>query len=409
MKSKPLNGKRLLMLGGIRNQVPVIKKAQELGCYVISGDIYPDNYSHKFSDEYRNINVIDEEQVLQAAEELKVDGIMSYTVDPGVFAAAYACEKLGLPYAGPYESVRLLQNKDLFREFLIKNGFNSPKMFMSQSKEEASERIDELTLPVIVKPVDSAGSKGVTKVEDISDLNEAFDVALQYSISKRVIIEEFIVPEGHPSDSDCFSLNGELIFFSMSDQYFDKLSPNPYTPAGFIWPSSVDPRKQSFLKNELQRLIDLLGMGSSLYNVETRVGEEGKAYIMECSPRGGGNRISEVLSMKTGVDFIENSIYAALGNEHLMNFNQNKADEYWGELILHSNEDGIYKDIFIDESIQQYIVETDLWVKPGDEVKAFDMANTTIGTMIVKSKHREDIEKILEDFSRLVKIKLKWR
>lgn len=406
MKSKPLNGKRLLMLGGIRNQVPVIKKAQELGCYVISGDIYPDNYSHKFSDEYRNINVIDEEQVLQAAEELKVDGIMSYTVDPGVFAAAYACEKLGLPYAGPYESVRLLQNKDLFREFLIKNGFNSPKMFMSQSKEEASERIDELTLPVIVKPVDSAGSKGVTKVEDISDLNEAFDVALQYSISKRVIIEEFIVPEGHPSDSDCFSLNGELIFFSMSDQYFDKLSPNPYTPAGYIWPSSVDHRKQNFLKDELKRLIDLLGMGSSLYNVETRIGKDGKAYIMECSPRGGGNRISEVLSMKTGVDFIENSIYAALGNEHLMNFNQNKADEYWGELILHSNDDGIYKDILIDESIQQYIVETDLWVKSGDEVNAFDMANTMIGTLIIKSRCREDVENILENNVDLVKIKL---
>lgn len=407
MKSKHLKGKRLLILGGLRNQVPVIRKAQELGCYVISGDIYPDNYSHKFSDEYRYINVVDNEQVFLAAKELNVDGIMSFAVDAGVSAAAYACEKLGLPHTGSYKSVRILQNKHLFREFLKNNGFNAPKMYRSTTKEEAVERISELTLPVIVKPVDSAGSKGVTKVEDIFNLDNAFDLALRFSISKQVIIEEFITPNGHPSDSDCFSINGELVFFSMSDQYFDKEAPNPFTPSGYIWCSSMQKNKQQNIRNDLQRLISLLDMKSGIYNVESRMGCNGEVYLMECSPRGGGPRLAEIVSMKTGIDFIENSVFAALNQEHLMSFNQINSDEYWGELILHSNKDGIYRDLAVDESVKQYIVETDLWVKPGDEVKAFDMANTTIGTMIVKSRCREDIERILENHTDFVKVKLK--
>ena len=100
-----------MLLGGIRYLLPVIKTAHELGCYVITADYLPGNIAHKYSDEYINVSIIDKETVLKVAQEKKIDGIMSFGVDPGVVAASYVQNKMGLPSFGPFESIEILQNK----------------------------------------------------------------------------------------------------------------------------------------------------------------------------------------------------------------------------------------------------------------------------------------------------------
>ena len=117
--------KKLLLLGGLRYLIPVIKAAQEIDIYVITCDYIPNNIAHKFSDEYHNVNIINKEAVLNLAKLLKIDGIMSFAVDPGVVTAAYVANELGLPSI-PYKSAIILQNKGLFREFLKKHNFNVP-------------------------------------------------------------------------------------------------------------------------------------------------------------------------------------------------------------------------------------------------------------------------------------------
>ena len=118
--------KKLMVLGGSRYALPVIKAAHELGVYVITCDYLPDNIAHKYSDEYCNVSIIDKEKTLEAARRCNIDGIMSFACDPGVITAAYVAEQMGLPNVGPYESVCILQNKGKFREFLTKNGFTVP-------------------------------------------------------------------------------------------------------------------------------------------------------------------------------------------------------------------------------------------------------------------------------------------
>ena len=118
--------KKLMVLGGSRYALPIIKAAHELGCYVITCDYLPDNIAHKYSDEYCNVSIIDKEAVLDAAKKLKIDGITSFACDPGVVTAAYVAEKMGLPSCGSYESVCILQNKGRFRKFLTDNGFTVP-------------------------------------------------------------------------------------------------------------------------------------------------------------------------------------------------------------------------------------------------------------------------------------------
>ena len=189
--------KKLMLLGGSRYIIPVIETAHKLGLYVITCDYLPDNDAHKFADEYRNVSVIDKEKVLALALEMKIDGIMSFACDPGVVTAAYVAQHMGLPFQGSYESVCILQDKGLFRQFLTENQFNVPHAKRYTDKEAPFKDIDFFTWPVIVKPTDSAGSKGVTKVDTPENLGEAIEIALEGSHNKAFIIEDFLTFAGY--------------------------------------------------------------------------------------------------------------------------------------------------------------------------------------------------------------------
>jgi carbamoylphosphate synthase large subunit len=375
--------KKLMLLGGLRYLLPVIEAAHQQGYYVITCDYLPHNIAHKYSDEYVDVSIVDKEAVLKVAREKKIDGIMAFAVDPGVITASYVQNEMGLPSFGPYESVCILQNKDRFRAFLTEHGFNVPKAKGFGSMDEALAAKDWYPWPVIVKPTDSAGSKGVSRVDRFEDLKPALEEAFEHSISGRVIVEEFIEKQGCSSDSDSFSLDGGLVFTSFSAQRFDKDATNEYVPAAYSWPSTFTDDQEAYLKSELQRLLTLLHMQTSVYNIETRIGTNGKPYIMEVSPRGGGNRLAEMARMGTGVDIITACVRAAVGDS-VPTIKQKTFDGHWAEVILHSEKTGKFKQLNISPEVVPYIKQTDLWVMPGDTVNTFRGANDAIGTLVLR-------------------------
>ena len=399
--------KKIMLLGGLRYLLPVIEAAHKLGYYVITCDYLPDNIAHKYSDEYVNVSIIDKEAVLAVAREKQIDGIMSFAVDPGVVTAAYVQDRMGLPAFGPYESVCILQNKDRFRDFLAKHGFNVPQAKGFSSVEEAMSEKYWYPWPVIVKPTDSAGSKGVTRVDRLEDLEAALQTAFDHSLSGRVIVEEFIEKAGCSSDSDCFSVDGELKFVSFSAQRFDVNAPNPYTPSAYSWPSTFTKEQEAELTSEIQRLLTLLGMRTSVYNIETRIGTNGKPYIMEVSPRGGGNRLSEMLRFATGVDLITNAVRAAVGDE-VVGIEQKDYDGHWAEVVLHTEKSGRFDSLDIaPDFAEKHVRQTDLWVKPGDEVRAFMGANDAIGTLVLCFDTEEELLKELASQHEWLKVNVR--
>lgn len=384
--------KKLMLLGGIRYLLPVIKAAHEQGYYVITADYLPDNIAHKYSDEYVNVSIIDKEAVLRVAREKQIDGIMSFGVDPGVVAASYVQNKMGLPSFGPFESVEILQNKDKFRAFLTKNGFNVPLAKGFDSVEAAMQEIYWYPWPVIVKPTDSAGSKGVTRVDKAEGLRPALEYAMQHSISGHIIVEEFIDKDGCSSDTDSISVDGELAFVSFNAQRFDAEAANPYTPAAYSWPSTFTKEQEDYLTSEIQRLITLLGLKTSVYNIETRVGTNGKPYIMELTPRGGGNRLCEMLRYATGVDMITAITRAMVGDPILKPIEQKPYNGHWAEIILHADNNGTFDHLEVSKDLPAEIIEEDLWVEKGDKVVSFEGANNAIGTLVLKFQTAEDLE-----------------
>lgn len=395
--------KKLMLLGGIRYLLPVIKAAHEQGYYVITADYLPDNIAHKYSDEYINVSIIDKDAVLKVAREKEIDGIMSFGVDPGVIAASYVQNQMGLPSFGPFESVEILQNKDKFRAFLAQNGFNVPWAFSFDSVEEAFKNRGKFSYPLIVKPTDSAGSKGCTRVDEEAELNAALEYAIKYSINGKIIVEEFLEKKGCSSDTDSYAEDGILKFVSFSAQRFDDNAINPYTPAAYSWPSTFTVEEERYLTSEIQRLITLLGMKTSVFNIETRVGMNGKPYIMELTPRGGGNRLCEMLRYATGVDLITAITRAMVGDEPGL-IEQKQYEGHWAEIILHADNGGVFQGIEINSSLDAEVVETDLWVNPGDTIRGFEGANDAIGTLVLKFDTIQDLEVTLVDQRSWIKI-----
>ena len=395
--------KKLMILGGSRYAMPVIETAHELGIYVITCDYLPNNIAHKYSDEYCNVSIIDKEATLKAAQELKIDGIMSFACDPGVITAAYVAEEMGLPNVGPYESVCILQNKKRFREFLTNNGFNVPVAKGYTDVNDALKDVDLFNWPVIVKPTDSAGSKGVKKVEKPEDLESCIEYALSYSHSHEFIIEDYLTQKGYSSDTDSFSIDGDLNVVTFNCQRFDANAENPYTPSAYSWPSSMSAEHQEELKNEIQRLIHLLNMNTAVYNIETRESTNGKAYIMEVSPRGGGNRLSECIRYATGVDMITNMVKYSVGLP-IDKIEQKPYKGCWAEIVLHSDKEGIFDSLWLSEDIRKNVVEEDLWIKKGTMVGAFKAANEAIGTLVLNFDTQEQIDEVLSNQEKFVKV-----
>ena len=159
------------------------------------------------------------------------------------------------------------------------------------------------------------------------------------------------------------------------------------------------------LTKELQRLIKLLNLQSSIYNIETRECTDGKAYIMECTPRGGGNRLAEMLKYATGVDLIKAAVLAAAG-EPVTEIEQRPYDGHWAEVVLHSNKKGIFKELWISQEIQKNIVETDLWVEPGESIEGFGAANDALGMLVLRFESEKEMKQMVRHVGEYVEVRL---
>lgn len=396
--------KKILFLGGSRYLIPAIKAAHNLGAYVITCDYLPDNIAHKYSDEYHNISIIDKEAVLELSKQLEIDGILSFATDPGVITESFVANTLGLPASAPYESVCIMQNKALFRDFLKKNGFNVPVHKAFATADEAKKDIGIFTFPVVVKPVDSSGSRGVKKVYSINELDSAIEIALENSLSGRFIIEEFIEMKGSQSGSDSFVSEGKLVFASFDRQYYDKESENPFTPSAMCYPADMPIIVQQALREEIQRLVTLLKIRSTIINVECRLGKDGKVYIMEVTPRAGGNRVPEVISMASGTDIIANNVKAALGYP-VDKMTDPIYDGSYARVVIHSKKAGVFNAIKIDGYVErEYLIDKDMFIERGDKVESFSGANKSMGLLILHFPNIEVANRYLSDIDRWIEL-----
>lgn len=396
--------KKIMLLGGNYYQMTATRAAKDLGCHVISVDYLPNNPAHKFADEYYNVSTIDKNAVLELAEKLKIDGIWSYASDVSMPTVAYVAEKMGLP-TNPAESIEILTHKDLMRDFMRKNNFNVPVAESFIEYGDALEFFNSLDRAVMVKPVDSSGSKGVTKVTDKKNFRAAFDLAMSYSLSKKIIVEEFVQRKNYQIAGDGFLVDGKLKFAGFMNEHFDKLC-NPLVPIGESYPATLSKDLRQKAKNEIQRCMTLLGMEMNAINLDFMFDTNDNLYIIEIGPRNGGNLISDAIKEATGVDLAKYTIMSALGMD-CSDLQQQPAKNFISSYVIHSVKDGIFDSVEISDEIKGNVLRHDLFVKPGEKIYRFENGGFGIGAMLIKFDSADKMLYCMDNMENYISVKLK--
>ncbi|MBQ1257934.1 MAG: ATP-grasp domain-containing protein [Clostridia bacterium] len=387
--------KKIMLLGGSQQQVVAIEKAKALGYETVLCDYLPDNPGQLTADRFYQVSTTDKDAVLEVAVQEKIDGILAYASDPAAPTAAYVAEKLGLP-GNPSRSVEILCNKDLFRKFLAENGFHTPRAFGFENTDFRAEDLDGIRWPVLVKPVDSSGSKGVALASDFDQLKEKAVQAMAFSRSGRIIVEEYVEMYGEQVAGDGLSVDGELMVACFGDDFFDASCDNPFVPVSAAFPCTLPPELQERIKKEVQRLITLLGMKTCTYNFDIRIGKDMNVYLMEIAPRSGGNYIPQIVQRITGVDMVSCAVLGAMGEPVMPEINRHPSG-YYAYYALHSNTAGTLKSLKISEKDGMKILEDHTLVKPGSEVKKFVGANATMGILVLSFESNEQMQKMIHD------------
>lgn len=396
--------KKVMMLGGNYYQMTATKAAKEMGYYVISVDYLPDNPAHKYADEYHNVSTTDKEAVLELARKLEIDGIVSYASDVSAPTAAYVAEQMHLP-TNPYESVMIMTHKNRMRSFMEEHGFRTTKGKGFREYQPAFEFCRELEFPVMVKPVDASGSKGVRKITDMGQFEDAYKEAMDYSLSKMIIIEEFVERDGYQIAGDAFLVNGEVVFAGLMNEHFDRLC-NPLVPIGESYPSILPDDLKEKARQEIQRLMQALHMKNGALNLDFIVDKKGEVFIIEIGPRNGGNLITDVIACGSDVDLAKYTIRSALG-EDCSDLKPAPIHTYVSSYVVHALKNGTFQEVWISDEIKDDIIRFDMFVDVGESVYKFDNGGFGIGAMLIKYTSVEEMTYRMDHMEEYIKVIVK--
>lgn len=396
--------KKILLLGGSAQQVVAIETAKRLGYYTVLCDFLTDNPGQYHADSFYLVSTTDKEAILKVAQEEKIDGILAYASDPAAPTAAYVAEKMSLK-TNPYTSVETLCNKDQFRRFLSENGFNTPQANGYSTVEEAKKDINRYRLPVIIKPVDSSGSKGATVLNGLDGLEEALEFAFSFSRSKRIIVEEFIEKK-HPYliGGDIFVCDGKVVLWGLLNCHRDS-NVNSLVPVGKSYPLELEDEDVQRVKDTLQSMADKLGIQFGAMNVELIIDKSNRVWPIDVGPRNGGNMIPDLLGMIFDVDIVEMTVKSAMGEPIECKINDGKP--FYATHNLHSDKDGRFDCIEFSEDIEKYIIRKNVYKQPGDAVEFFDNAAKALGIVFFKFDNQEEMNKYLQNINNHINIHLK--
>lgn len=399
--------KKILLLGGSEAQLISITKAKELGYYTVLCDYLPDNPGQYIADSFHLVSTTDKDAVLAIAEKENIEGIVAYSSDPAAPTAAYVANVMGL-HGMDYNVVRRFCEKHLFREFLIKNNFNVPKSIEVKVPYDV-ELIDysHLQFPIVVKPTDSSGSKGITILENPSNLASALKYAQEYSRNQTLIIEEFIVRDHpHVIEAEIFAINGKVVSWGIINSIRD-LRSNPLLPSAYSYPIDIADERKVIVKSEVSRLVATTGKTSGAFNIEMIIDKHNRLFFLDAGPRNGGNMLPEFISMISGKDIVEATLRVAMGDVSEIDVElDGESRGYWGLGVLHSDKAGRFNGIAYSQLAKQSLIRENIQKELGQEVNPFERCNDLIGLNFCRFNSKDDMDKVMCNMYQSMRVKL---
>jgi len=373
---------RLLIAGGGYADIPLIEAARKLGFMVITTGNRPADLGHQHADAYHMADFSSPHAMLAIASELRIDAICPCCNDFSALSCAFVAEQMGLPGHDPFEVSAILHHKDRYRAFAAENGIPTPRAISASNEEDAFRAGREIALPLIIKPVDLTGGKGIRVVHSYPELIPAIKNAFQISRAKRIVIEQFL--HGTRHGFSAFIQQGHVAFdFADNEHYYL----NPHLVAAASTPATVPDEVRQELRRQAEKISGLLRLKDGIFHVQYILTPDGPVIIEICR-RGPGDLYIRLVEHATGVDYARWIVSAAAG----IPVSGIKQVVPRMSLVRHcamASRKGHLNSVTIDPGIRNRIIDQMMWWKPGEIIE--DEMTHKFGIVFVKFDSQDEM------------------
>lgn len=358
--------KKMLLLGGGHAEIPLIQAAQSLGWYVITTGNAREGLGHPYADKNVFADFSDKEAMLELAKSEGVQAVCSGCNDFALLSTVYVCEKLGLPGHDSYATSLEIHHKDKYRALATRLGIPTPRALVVRSTADFETAIAQLTFPIIVKPVDLTGGKGIHRAANAEEARAAYKDATSRTRQDHIVVEEFVVGTNHGFSA--MLVKGKVAFaFSDNEQYFV----NKYLVSGANTPSTSSDKTLAMLREYSERIAQELHLVDGILHIQYIERADGTPVIIEICRRPPGDLYIKFVKYATGVDYPKFIVQAETG-EDISAIKDAPTQGFWLRHCVMAGpeiENGsIVCDVSFAPEIQGNIVEKFLWHKPGEVI-----------------------------------------
>lgn len=311
-----VNNMKLLVLGAGRNQIGLINKAHEMGHQVIVCDYLPDAPGRRLADVALPVSTLDQQGVLRAADEYKVDGITTVGTDQPVAVAAWVAEQLHLPFPISYTTARACTNKVLMKEVYQQAGIACPRSMEIRRKDIGpglAAKIKPLGgLPLVVKPADSQGQRGIYLITELNSTTYALiNDSFNFTHQETILLEEYV--EGAEITVSAWVNQGKPIPLLVTDRPLLNVKPHLGLPTAHVYPSRAAAGIISDLSLFIEKVCQAFGVKNGPVYLQIIIDSQGRPVMNEIACRVGGGHEDRLIPLVSGFDILEAVVKLALG------------------------------------------------------------------------------------------------
>ncbi len=393
--NKNKKNKTILILGAGPDQLPMYKAARRRGLTIIGADGRSDSVARPWADHFLHIQTTTGEEIARLLGAQVPDGVISPGNDSFHRAIYYLTNYYNLPKLLTQTAVEASSNKAYFCEQMHHQGVRVPHGRSSQNPAELEAYAQAIGFPLIVKPIDASGNKGVTCVQEAIDFAPALARAFANSPQKHVLVEEYI--EGVHGGIEVFRLHGETKLMAVSQRHHS--GPPDFLTLKHVVGLPLPEALQQKLVYGVNKICQTFGIENGPLNLDFVV-RDGAVYFLEMGARLSGNGFPFLVRQCYGWDTYDMALQLALGELNDKTIAAPAQLNIGGIFIIKTAVSGILEQFQHLDTIRQHpaFVEEHLFVQPGDPVTAFSQANHRLGYFMVASPHLDEIEDILHIF-----------
>lgn len=389
----------LLVVAGGELQIPIIKKAKELGHYVICSNLYENSPGFQFADVGEVSDVLDKERNLEIAKKYNVDIVMTDQSDIAVPTVAYVSDKLGIKGIGT-EIAKRFTDKYLMRKIGKEKGFPVPDFCKCISYDEAKKFVDNHAKNII-KPVNSQGSRGIYIVPSGREFENEFNKAMSYAHgNKAVIVEEYI--DGKEFTVDGLKIENRYDVLAISEKKHYKHNKNVASEMFFSKNSSVYDYDE--LKNINRELVFAMELPFGMTHAEYKY-SDGKFYLIEIAARGGGAKISShVVPAVSGIN--SNEIFIRYMNNEKLDYTVKYDDDKCAIIKFFNFKCGKVKKIIGLDEVKKWdnILDIQIKMKEGDMIRLPQDDSERLAFYIASGDSKRELDILCKKIEQTIRI-----